>query len=735
MQTFATLLADKPYCFERWLASFEALDLPRRELHWILTTHRISRKTEAALRCYVKHHTPAWGKVTWLTIATPAYPQGAGANRRQAIASVFETVRRTADKDWLTVLEDDILVPGDGWRKLIEAAEADPDAWMVSACQPSRDERGAVQVWDIVPTHDPRPGWQWARRQRHFADEPADGVEAVGCTATGFSVFRPEFVTRFRFHCEKRFGGQDLAAGLDLYRARKRTLVHWGVKCVHCAPEGDYVNPGPYTGEMRTIAPAWRATNGAADIAVVVSTYPAYARWLREAISSVDSQTRQPAEKILVCDRGPEPPADIGPEWKIIRRDDGHVGPGRNAALREITAPWVVWLDGDDMLAPDYCALQAGAAATASERVGVVYPSLHYYEETMTSVCARKTFRDFDPAELRTANYIPTPSCWRVQALQSIGGWQIAPQMDDWANAMRITALGWRGVYNPAAVVRVRKHAGALSGGCRQGETSWQYRRFGIVTLLAGDRANLCEWLAWLERAELPPRCGLYCLDDSGDAEFGAALRDGLWRLRDRFTFFHAQLPAGIAGIDGLHAPHYRVAQLYAALLIRVLGDADLVLFLEDDIRPPVDALARLHEAFWPGRVPKVGACAACYPSRGGDGTRVSLSSAQDCWRANVTWDNVQPGLNPIGMVPGGCVLFRGSALADACLPMRFTLGPGAGATGWDGHVSRDLRAAGWELLYHGDVRCEHWVRDYQTGEIQRLQPPGQETEACDPTT
>src|SRR5512145_3157884 len=94
-------------------------------------------------------------------------------------------------------------------------------------------------------------------------------------------------------------------------------------------------------------------------IAVVIPCYDLGA-FLEEALDSVLGQSR-PAAEIVVVDDGSTDPATRQvlatvqePRTRVVRTANRGAGAARNHGIRLTSAPYIVTLDADDMLAPDY---------------------------------------------------------------------------------------------------------------------------------------------------------------------------------------------------------------------------------------------------------------------------------------------------------------------------------------------------------------------------------------------
>lgn len=93
----------------------------------------------------------------------------------------------------------------------------------------------------------------------------------------------------------------------------------------------------------------------AGPVAVVIPTYN-HGHFLADAIASVERQTVPAAEVIVVDDGSSDHPEDVVAQFsrvRFIRQDNQGLAAARNAGLRAAGSEKVVFLDADDLLAPD----------------------------------------------------------------------------------------------------------------------------------------------------------------------------------------------------------------------------------------------------------------------------------------------------------------------------------------------------------------------------------------------
>jgi glycosyltransferase involved in cell wall biosynthesis len=98
------------------------------------------------------------------------------------------------------------------------------------------------------------------------------------------------------------------------------------------------------------------------SVAVVIPTYN-HSRFLADAIASVERQTIRAAEIIVIDDGSTDHPEDVVaqfPRVRFIRQDNRGLAAARNTGLGAVRSDRVVFLDADDLLAPD--AIESGLA-------------------------------------------------------------------------------------------------------------------------------------------------------------------------------------------------------------------------------------------------------------------------------------------------------------------------------------------------------------------------------------
>lgn len=446
------------------------------------------------------------------------------------------------------------------------------------------------------------------------------------------------------------------------------------------------------------------------DVAVVIPCHN-YGRFLREAVDSVLAQTHRPAEIVIVDDSSTDDTAKIARSYadrgvRYLRGEWRNVGAARNAGLSATRAPYLVFLDADDMLHPEY--LRSGVRVLeGSPKAGIAYAD-HYYFGLLKEYV--KTPPKLDWELFDTVNLINAASMVRRQALVQAGGWSLlVEQHADWITWRRILRLGWQAVRSEG-LRYYRVHGAAMTDDMK---ASLSYvEQAGFLT----EQATLClslsgrRW-AWplmrdfLERQTFPHALiHLIILDTSQDPALAAEVREWLSRC-DYPEVTYRAMEVGIKGVADL--PRHEVAQEIGIACSTIyntfarMAETPLVFILEDDVIPPDDAFPRLIRSFEADVISVSG----LYWHRD--------KPKPVCW----DWDeNGRPvfpepasGVRNIGGTGFGCLVIRGEFFRRTV----FQAGPPFG--NYDHNFFASLtRGTRYRALIDWDCLCRH----YQSPEI-----------------
>jgi glycosyltransferase involved in cell wall biosynthesis len=138
----------------------------------------------------------------------------------------------------------------------------------------------------------------------------------------------------------------------------------------------------------------------------------------------------------------------------VVHRENGGRAAARMTGLEVTSAPYVTYVDADDLVPPG--ALSALAdALDADPGLAVVWGDLELFGDV--------TYRDRKPDEIDPwvethKNELPGPGMFRRTELIAAGGWQLAIGYEDWDLWMTLAERGCRGRRVPLVAYRYRTH-------------------------------------------------------------------------------------------------------------------------------------------------------------------------------------------------------------------------------------------------------------------------------------
>lgn len=343
------------------------------------------------------------------------------------------------------------------------------------------------------------------------------------------------------------------------------------------------------------------------ETAIVIPCHN-YGRFLFEAIASVLAQSQPAAEIVVVDDSSKDNTAEVaaafsGAGVRYLRIEAGNVNAARRAGFEATTAPIVCFLDADDVLPADY--LDAGLPLFEQPNVGIVYSDARAFG-------AEDSLRTYPPrtgCSLQQRNYCHAGSLVRRAAIElSREAWLWVPASghDDWWLWRCVDQDGWLTAKSPA-VYLYRRHDDNNSTRRKESKSTYRARFLthrAPVTLaipLSGRRQIWPRLRDWLDRQTWPrEQVRLILMDCSSDPDFGVTVKRYLggssWPDA-RYLRLDVSQP-GLADRDRRTDPQAKtdvqlaVARIYRRLMTEVT--TEYVQIVEDDVIPPVDAIAKL---------------------------------------------------------------------------------------------------------------------------------------------
>ncbi|GAB4209820.1 MAG: hypothetical protein OHK0022_41600 [Roseiflexaceae bacterium] len=232
------------------------------------------------------------------------------------------------------------------------------------------------------------------------------------------------------------------------------------------------------------------------EVSVIIPCYN-YARYLPEAVASVVAQTCDAWELVIVDDGSQDESLAVaqqlraqyaGRRIRLLTQPNSGLSAARNSGAVVARGSYLLFLDADDMLAPELLA-RALPLLRDQPQVGFVYTGFQLFGDDSTvwpSV-------PFDLRLLRLDNYIHPPALTRRCAWQQAGGFDLRmPFYEDWDFWLRLAAAGWRGQHIDAPLVYYRRHGSSLIG--RTGSYVWDARAHIIRKHPRLYGARLAAW-------------------------------------------------------------------------------------------------------------------------------------------------------------------------------------------------------------------------------------------------
>lgn len=138
----------------------------------------------------------------------------------------------------------------------------------------------------------------------------------------------------------------------------------------------------------------------------------------------------------------------------LVGFDAAGEGPAaiRNRLLAQVTTPWALFVDDDDLLYPQYGQIVARHLADTD----VVYTAW----ELVGADDPKPKPGPFDAELLQRQNFIPVTACVRVSALRAVGGFPDA-RYEDHELWKAMSAAGYRFRYLPVIGWIYRRRAGS----------------------------------------------------------------------------------------------------------------------------------------------------------------------------------------------------------------------------------------------------------------------------------
>jgi glycosyltransferase involved in cell wall biosynthesis len=276
---------------------------------------------------------------------------------------------------------------------------------------------------------------------------------------------------------------------------------------------------------MTDISHQSSAVPGAPSVSVLVTTFN-HARYVVEALESLQRQTSRDFEVIITDDASTDGCADVIATWlersgfeaQFIRNPVNRgICANRNAALERARGRFVCSLSGDDAYAPERIERQLGCFLSQPDDVCAIYsdallvdadgaPTGRSALEVGPGTEAPPQGRLF--ARLLSDNFLPAPAVMvRRSAIAAVGGYDENLYYEDFDMWLRLSHE-FSFVYLPGQLIRLRMHPASMSNDPRNSRAmldsrSVVLRKWLDAGLDAATRNIVLDALSWTAALQL----------------------------------------------------------------------------------------------------------------------------------------------------------------------------------------------------------------------------------------
>ena len=225
-------------------------------------------------------------------------------------------------------------------------------------------------------------------------------------------------------------------------------------------------------------------------MSVVIPCYN-HGQFLPETLESVKAQTFTDYEIIVVNDGSTDPTTvtlleglDRG-KARVLHTENRGVSAARNLGIAEATGQYILPLDADDLIAPEYMQ-QAVEVLDARPEVGIVYGERVLFGEQE----GVEPLPDYDPRDILIDNCIYPAAFFRKCDWKTVGGYneKMVHGWEDWDFWIALTSLEKQVVKiaAPLFYYRVRSHS-------RDHSLTFRQKLISMVTMVMRHKRRYLE--------------------------------------------------------------------------------------------------------------------------------------------------------------------------------------------------------------------------------------------------
>jgi glycosyltransferase involved in cell wall biosynthesis len=186
-------------------------------------------------------------------------------------------------------------------------------------------------------------------------------------------------------------------------------------------------------------------------VSVVISSYN-YGRFLKDAVGSVLSQTYPHSEVLIVNDGSKDDTAEVAERLRaanpdkvvVINQENQGASAARNTGIQAARGEYIVSLDGDDMIKPEFLENTVGVLEE-NPNIGIAYTAMELFGNIQDIANRIIVDEEYNFKRLLFFNHIPSCNLFRKAAWEKVGGYKKLIGAEDWELWISMGEAGFGG--------------------------------------------------------------------------------------------------------------------------------------------------------------------------------------------------------------------------------------------------------------------------------------------------
>lgn len=186
-------------------------------------------------------------------------------------------------------------------------------------------------------------------------------------------------------------------------------------------------------------------------VSIIVPCYK-QAHYLGQALQSVLEQNYSNWECIIVNDGSPDNTELVAKEWvakdsrfQYLYKENGGLSSARNAGIKSSKGEFILPLDADDILYPDYLKKMI-PVLSKNRNLGIVSCYTKFFWNTQTNIIHELKPIGSNYRDLMFENKLIATSLYRKKCWEEVGGYDetMKQGFEDWEFWLNVTKRGWQ---------------------------------------------------------------------------------------------------------------------------------------------------------------------------------------------------------------------------------------------------------------------------------------------------